>query len=50
MLGDSFDVKFVVELGTTEVEKNRQNLKFYGGFKGVIATIKKIYKNWEKIL
>jgi hypothetical protein len=25
-------------------------LKFYGGFKGVIATIKKIYKNWEKIL
>lgn len=50
MLGDSFDVQFVVELGITQVEKKRQNLKFYGGFKGAIVTIMFFNKNWEKIL
>ncbi len=39
MLGDSLGVWFVVELGTTEVEKKRGNLKFCGGFKGAISII-----------
>jgi hypothetical protein len=30
-------------------EKKRQNLKFYGGFKGAIAIINNNYKNWEKV-
>jgi hypothetical protein len=38
MLGDSLGVWFVAELGTAEVEKKRGNLKFCGGFKGVIST------------
>ncbi len=50
ILSDSLGVQFVVELGTIEVEKKRQNLKFYGGFKGTIAIIKNNYKNWEKVL
>ncbi len=49
MLGDSLGVWFVVELSIAKVEKKRQNLKFYGGFKGAIAIINNNYKNWEKV-
>jgi hypothetical protein len=38
MLSDLLGVWFVVESGITKVEKKRQNLKFYGGFKGAIYT------------
>jgi hypothetical protein len=49
MLGDSLGVWFVIELSIAKVEKKRQNLKFYGGFKGAIAVINNNYKNWEKV-
>lgn len=49
MLGDSLGVWFVAELSTAKVEKKRQNLKFYGCFKGAIGTINNNYKNWEKV-
>jgi hypothetical protein len=39
MLGDSLGVWFVIKSGIVEVKKKRQNLKFYGGFKGAISTI-----------
>jgi len=39
MLGDSLGVWFVVKLGIPEVKKKKQNLKFYGSFKGAISTI-----------
>jgi hypothetical protein len=38
MLNDLLGVWFVVESSITKVEKKRQNLKFYGGFKGTIYT------------
>jgi hypothetical protein len=37
MLGDSVGIWFVVESDIAEVEKNKQILKFYGGFKGAIC-------------
>jgi len=38
MLSDLLGVCFVIESSIAEVEKKRQNLKFYGGFKGAIYT------------
>ncbi len=38
MLGDSLSVWFVAKSNIVEVEKKRWNLKFYGGFKGVLST------------
>jgi hypothetical protein len=38
MLGDSLGVSFVAKSSNVEVENKRQNLKFYGGFKGAIST------------
>ncbi len=39
MLGDSLGVWFVVKSSIPEVKKKKQNLKFYGSFKGAISTI-----------
>jgi hypothetical protein len=38
MLSDLLDVWFVAESSIAKVKKKRQNLKFYGGFKGTICT------------
>jgi hypothetical protein len=38
MLGDSLGVLFVAKSNNVKVENKRQNLKFYGGFKGAIST------------
>jgi hypothetical protein len=38
MLSDLLGVWLIIKSSIVEVEKKRQNLKFYGGFKGAIYT------------